>query len=53
MKRPVIWLPLFVFFLFPDTGECGETVWLTNYDRARETARASGKPIFAVFRCEH
>jgi hypothetical protein len=26
--------------------------WLTDYGRAREIARAAGKPIFLVFRCE-
>ena len=26
--------------------------WVTDYARAREVARASGKPIFLVFRCE-
>jgi hypothetical protein len=26
--------------------------WISDYARARATARASGKPIFLVFRCE-
>jgi hypothetical protein len=26
--------------------------WLTDYGSAREVARAAGKPIFLVFRCE-
>ena len=26
--------------------------WLTDYEQARKEARASGKPIFVVFRCE-
>jgi len=26
--------------------------WQTDYARAREAARASGKPIFLAFRCE-
>ncbi|HTK73676.1 MAG TPA: hypothetical protein VL371_00365 [Gemmataceae bacterium] len=26
--------------------------WLSDYARAREVARAAGKPIFLVFRCE-
>jgi hypothetical protein len=26
--------------------------WITDYDKARAAARASGKPIFLVFRCE-
>jgi hypothetical protein len=27
--------------------------WLTDYEQARKAARASGKPILVVFRCEH
>lgn len=27
--------------------------WLTDLNRAEAAARASGKPIFVVFRCEH
>jgi hypothetical protein len=27
--------------------------WLGSYAEARRAARESGKPIFAVFRCEH
>jgi hypothetical protein len=30
-----------------------EPHWLTNYEEARRLARATGKPIFVVFRCEH
>ncbi len=26
--------------------------WLTDYEQARKEARAAGKPIFVVFRCE-
>ena len=26
--------------------------WINDYAEARATARASGKPIFLVFRCE-
>jgi hypothetical protein len=26
--------------------------WITDYARARTAARAAGKPIFLVFRCE-
>ena len=26
--------------------------WLTDYAQAREVARAAGKPILLVFRCE-
>jgi hypothetical protein len=36
-------------------GEAGRTEWrwLGDYEEARREARASGKPIFVVFRCEH
>jgi hypothetical protein len=27
--------------------------WLTDLGQARRAARAAGKPIFVVFRCEH
>jgi hypothetical protein len=27
--------------------------WLADYEQGRRLARASGKPIFVVFRCEH
>lgn len=27
-----------------------EAAWLTDYDKAKAAARASGKPIFLVFR---
>jgi uncharacterized protein YyaL (SSP411 family) len=27
--------------------------WLHDLEEARAAARASGKPIFVVFRCEH
>lgn len=31
----------------------GQGRWFTDYALAREQARATGKPIFLVFRCEH
>jgi hypothetical protein len=27
--------------------------WLGDWEQGRREARASGKPIFVVFRCEH
>jgi hypothetical protein len=27
--------------------------WLTEWEEGRKAARASGKPLFVVFRCEH
>jgi len=29
-----------------------DPAWITDYARAKAAARASGKPIFLVFRCE-
>jgi hypothetical protein len=29
------------------------SVWLTDYGQARRLARASGKPLFVVLRCQH
>jgi len=30
-----------------------QTNWLTDYEQARKVARATGKPLFIVFRCQH
>jgi hypothetical protein len=30
----------------------GKIKWVYGYDEAKELARASGKPLFVVFRCE-
>jgi hypothetical protein len=27
--------------------------WLSDFDEGRKAARASSKPLFVVFRCEH
>jgi hypothetical protein len=27
--------------------------WLSDWEQGRKEARANGKPIFVVFRCEH
>ena len=27
--------------------------WRSDFDEGRKAARASGKPLFVVFRCEH
>jgi hypothetical protein len=29
-----------------------DTTWIADYGKARAAARAAGKPIFLVFRCE-
>lgn len=31
----------------------GAPKWQTDYELARKIARASGKPLFVVFRCQH
>jgi hypothetical protein len=30
-----------------------EPRWLSDWEEGRKAARASGKPLFVVFRCEH
>jgi hypothetical protein len=30
-----------------------EARWLTDFEKAFETARKERKPVFVVFRCEH
>jgi len=30
-----------------------QTNWLTDYEQARKVARATGKPLFIVSRCQH
>ncbi len=32
-------------------AEGGKPVWLTDYGQARKAARATGRPMFVVFRC--
>jgi hypothetical protein len=27
--------------------------WLSDWEEARKVARATGKPLFVVFRCQH
>ncbi|HTU20899.1 MAG TPA: hypothetical protein VMG10_22800 [Gemmataceae bacterium] len=34
-------------------AEASEPRWLSDWEEGRKTARASGKPLFVVFRCEH
>ena len=33
-------------------GDERDSAWITDYARARDAARAGGKPIFLVLRCE-
>jgi hypothetical protein len=30
-----------------------EPRWLSDWEEGRKAARASGKPLFVVFRCQH
>jgi hypothetical protein len=39
--------------LLPAGAEPPAPRWLTDYGQALELARATGKPLFVVFRCEH
>ena len=36
----------------PNRCVAEEPGWITNYPKARAKARKTGKPIFAVIRCE-
>jgi len=42
-------MPVFLLALLPAAGPA----WLTDLDAARAEARRSGRPIFAVCRCDH
>lgn len=33
-------------------GGTEESVWLASFEEGQRAARASGKPLFVVFRCE-
>lgn len=35
------------------SAHASEPRWLSNWEEGRKAARASGKPLFVVFRCEH
>jgi hypothetical protein len=52
MARRFLPLVVLVLFAAPVRGE-EKPRWLTDHEQAREAARAAGKPIFVVFRCEH
>lgn len=54
------WLPASIFFLFclgnvsaADAGKPETPRWLNDWEEGRKAARASGKPLFVVFRCQH
>jgi hypothetical protein len=36
-----------------DAHDATEARWLTEFEKAFETARKERKPVFVVFRCEH
>jgi hypothetical protein len=40
-------------FLPAPTGASEKPRWLSELAEAQRQAKASGKPIFVVFRCEH
>ncbi len=56
------WLPACVLLLCcvgnpgraaEDAGKSAEPRWLNDWEEGRKVARASGKPLFVVFRCQH
>jgi hypothetical protein len=53
-------LPVSILFLFclGNVGKADESKqdaprWLSDWEEGRRAARASGKPLFVVFRCQH
>lgn len=47
------WLAASIFVLCGLNAAAAEPQWLSDWEEARKEARASGKPLFAVFRCQH
>jgi hypothetical protein len=35
------------------SSPAAEPRWLNDWEEGRKAARASGKPLFVVFRCQH
>jgi hypothetical protein len=55
---PVVLLGLYIVADVPARGadspkKNAPSRWLGDWEEGRREARASGKPIFVVFRCEH
>ncbi len=53
-------MSMIILFLFcfgnigkADDGKQDATRWLSDWEEGRKVARASGKPLFVVFRCQH
>jgi hypothetical protein len=48
------WLAASILYLFC-LGNLGadEPRWMSDWEEGRRAARASGKPLFVVFRCQH
>ncbi len=52
-------LPVSILFLFcwGNAGKADDKQhaprWLNDWEEGRKAARASGKPLFVVFRCQH
>ncbi len=47
--RPSVAVVALIFATFASAAET-EPTWITDYSKARDAARANGKPIFLVFR---
>lgn len=49
------WLAASLFGLafLSGASAAAEPQWLSDWEQARKEARASGKPLFVVFRCQH
>lgn len=54
------WLAASILYLFclnnvgaAEAEKSAEPHWLSDWEEGRKVARASGKPLFVVFRCQH
>lgn len=47
------WLAACIFVLCGLSEAAAEPQWRSDWEGACKEARASGKPLFVVFRCQH
>jgi len=55
-KEPAMFLRLCAIGLacaLVSSESADKAEWFSEYSRALEVARTTGKPLFVVFRCEH
>ncbi len=52
-RRAIVFALCFLGGVSAAMAEDDSPRWLSDWEEGRRTARASGKPLFVVFRCEH